>query len=92
MSTTDNLSLAASVYIKRKTWRAAPDGCADHGGRWYPSDAEKQPCCAGIRPPSGTWPNSLKKHCCGAAHVAKLFNVNELELKRAARGLAEGAS
>lgn len=87
---TDRQIQAARTYLQRKSrsWRASPAGRQDAAGRWYPTDEERQECCAGVRDPSIAWPHSLKKHCCSAQHVARLFDVDELELKRVARALA----
>lgn len=46
---------------------------------------EKCYCCVSIRPPSRDYPNSLRKHCCSAGHIARLFDVGEFELKLAVR-------
>lgn len=86
---------AARAYIQRnvenRRLRYSPIGLEDAAGRWYPSDEERQECCAGLRDPSIKWPFSLKKHCCSARHVARLFDVAELELSRAAREIEAAA-
>ena len=86
---------AARAYIQRnmKSFRLrhSPAGCEDAAGRWYPADEERQECCAGVRDPSIAWPHSLKKHCCSARHVARLFDVDELELRRAGREIEAAA-
>lgn len=97
MSTRHHIKVAqaARAYIQRniKNHRSShsPAGHKDAAGRWYPIDEEKQECCAGVRDPSIAWPDSLKKHCCSAKHVARLFDVGELELRRAAREIEAAA-
>ena len=59
-----------------------PDGKFDKGGRWYPSVEEEQACCVGIRAPSRSWQYSLMLHCRSINHVATLFGVSTLNLKR----------
>lgn len=87
-STTDPKILGAvRVYLDRQAKISCPDGKCDSGGRWYPSETEHQPCCRGIRSPSRAWPRSLQDHCRSACHVSRLFDVDELELTRAARAL-----
>ena len=89
------VALAARAYIQRniknRRLRHSPIGREDAAGRWYPADEERQECCTGLRDPSIKWPFSLKKHCCSAKHVARLFDVDELELRRAARSLEAAA-
>lgn len=83
---------AAQEYIDRKNRKTHPAGYFDDGGRWYPHDREECDCCAYIRTPSRAYPYSLMTHCRSSEHVASLFKVDELELKRAARKiLAEQA-
>ena len=97
MSTDRHIQIAwaARAYIQRniksRRLRSSPIGREDAAGRWYPADEEKQECCSGLRDPSRAWPNSLKKHCCSAKHVARLFDVDELELRRAAREIEAAA-
>lgn len=50
---------------------------------WTPSTREHQTCCDSI-PARG---DSLKRHCLGAAHVARLFGVRPDDLARAATRL-----
>lgn len=78
---------AAQVYLDRKAGISHPTGRHDITGRWYPDLAEHQLCCFQIRQPSRAWPRSLQLHCQSAAHVAQLFDMDELELKRIARVL-----
>ncbi len=80
---------AAKEYIARKNRKTHPAGYFDDGGRWFPLDAEECDCCAYIRTPSRAYPYSLISHCRSSQHVASLFKVDELELKRAARKILE---
>ncbi|WP_343606413.1 hypothetical protein [Roseateles sp.] len=81
------VDLAALEYLGRRDRARSPVGACDKGGRWFPSDEERQACCVVIRSPSRGWPWSLLKHCSTAEHVAQLFDVDALELKRRAREL-----
>ena len=85
------LQCAAQVYLDRKVGKSYPDGRLDIGKRWYPNAVERQLCCIQIREPSRAWPQTLQVHCQSAGHVARLFDVNELELKRAARVLVKAS-
>jgi hypothetical protein len=82
---------AAQLLLNRKAGKARTGGHAGRGGRWYPTETERQICCDAIREPSRAWPRSLQLHCCTSGHMARLFNVNELELKRAAWALSTAA-
>lgn len=81
---------AAREFVARRDRRTNPDGTFDSGGRWYPSDAEWQACCAYVRSPSRAWPYSYMTHCRTAAHVASLFGVDVSEVRKAARLLDKG--
>ncbi len=83
------LTQAAQAYIARRDRKDHPDGEFDKGGRWYPSEAEKQPCCRSIRPPSRAWPNSLNSHCRTLKHVARLYGVDEKALRQRVREVEE---
>lgn len=74
---------AAQEYLDRQDRRSHPAGRKDSGGRWYPSAEERRACCDGVRSPSRAWPWSLMVHCRTAAHVARLYGVEERELRRA---------
>jgi len=69
-------------YQARQNREAHPDGHFDRGGRWYPSEAERQVCCSSIRPPSRKWPYSLLKHCRSLCHVANLYGLEPDMVKR----------
>lgn len=59
-----------------------PSGKNDSGGRWYPSKEEEASCCASIRSPSRNFPGSLFTHCRSIKHIACLFGISALNLKR----------
>ena len=81
----DILQQAYEEYTARQDRVKHPDGKFDNGGRWYPSDEEKQTCCHKVRSPSRRWPYSLMSHCRTLRHVAKLHGVTEGELRELAR-------
>ena len=76
------LAQATNEARLRESRTRHPDGKFDKAGRWYPSDIETQTCCAGIRSPSRSWQYALMLHCRCVCHIAKLFNVAPLDLKR----------
>lgn len=81
----DKLTEALAEYQTRQSRKSHPDGRFDNGGRWYPSDREKQECCKRMRSPSRRWPYSLLHHCRTLRHVAKLYGVPETKLRALAR-------
>lgn len=91
-ATNPRVMAAAQEYLARQSRKSRPEGKSDGAGRWRPSAVEYQPCCKGIREPSRAWPFTLLDHCCSAGHVAMLFDVDALELKRAARELKKQES
>jgi hypothetical protein len=76
----DTLAAAVRTYRHRQVRLTHPDGRTDRGGRWYPSDEERQACCT-VRSPSRKWPWSLMLHCRTLRHIARLYGVNESELR-----------
>jgi hypothetical protein len=80
------------MYIKRRDRTLHPDGACDSGGRWHPSDTETCSCCSEVRAPSRAWPWSLMTHCRSVGHVAKLFDVQELDVRRRAREIEDGVA
>ena len=80
----DRVLAAAEEYVNRRLRIKHPDGKSD-GKRWYPSDAETQECCSGIRSPSAAHPWSYMLHCRTLGHVARLFGVEEAEVRKVAR-------
>jgi hypothetical protein len=83
-----NLLEAAQLYISRQSRKANPVGQFDKAGRWYPAESETCPCCGRIRSPSRAWPYSRMLHCRTAVHIANLFDVPAVEIRRAARALS----
>jgi hypothetical protein len=81
------VDLAAREYLDRRDRNTHPTGKFDGGGRWTPSETERQDCCSHIRAPSRTWPFSLLPHCRSAVHIANLFGVDRAELLRCARAI-----
>lgn len=79
------LQKATQEYLDRQARAAHPQGHFDRGGRWYPSEAETQPCCSSIRSPSRAWPHSLNRHCRTIRHIARLFDISAADLRRAAK-------
>jgi hypothetical protein len=79
------LQQAVHEYGDRLERNTHPDGRPDKGGRWYPSDAEYQACCRGLRGPSRSYPWSLMIHCRSLKHIANLYNVDEDALRQAGR-------
>lgn len=75
------LDVAAGVYLDRQRGGMPQGRWVD--GHWYPDEAERQSCCAAIKPP-GTR-ETLLKHCRTALHVANRFGVSRTELLRAAQ-------
>jgi hypothetical protein len=78
----EQLNLAARAYFDLQNRKTDPEGNFDSGGRWYPSDAEKQACCASIRSPSRNFPYSYLLHCRSVQHVAQKHGVDSVKLRR----------
>jgi hypothetical protein len=83
---------AAIEFNARQERQSHPEGRFDNGDRWYPSVDERCECCESIRSPSRGYPYSLMLHCRTAEHLANLFQVDVLLLRRAAKALKAGAS
>ena len=85
--------LAAALYHWKSLQdrKTHPDGTFDNGGRWYPTDDEKQECCEHIRSPSRTHPYSYLLHCRSYGHVARKFGVEMSDLCREAMCCARSA-
>lgn len=81
---------AADMYLDRQYRTVHPDGEFDSGGRWYPDDAEWQPCCAYVRSPSRAWPYSKMVHCRTAEHVASLTDTDAALVAKVARLAVKG--
>ena len=87
-----DVATAVSCYLARRSGREQPNGRGDSGGRWYPANTERRWCCTGLRQPSRAWPHSIKDHCRTLQHVAALFDVAPLELRREARSSNAGVA
>lgn len=72
---------AYEEYKSLKERRTNPDGYFDDGGRWWPSENEKQECCEGIRTPSRAYPYSLIVHCRSLRHVCAKRKVDYSKVK-----------
>jgi len=83
--TNDQMAMAVDCYNARKNRKRHPDGYFERNGTWWPSPTERRPCCLAIRQPSARFPWSLMLHCRTAVHVANLFNVSVVDLKKAVR-------
>lgn len=81
---------AAKEFLARQDRTSHPEGYFDNANRWEPSKDEECWCCGMGRTPSRAFPFSKMQHCRTAKHVSKLLNVDELELKRAAKLLKAG--
>ena len=79
-----NLQTAVVTYRARQERREHPEGRRDNGGRWRPTENERQECCNGVRSPTRAWPWSLMLHCRTAQHIANLYGVDASELRKAA--------
>lgn len=84
------LETAAKCYLDRKARRTHPAGNLGKGGRWTPAPEERRSCCNDICRPSRAWPWTLNRHCRSLEHVAALFEVDALQLRRKAAELAYG--
>ena len=82
---TPELRAALAAYEALQSRAIHPDGTFDKSGRWYPSGEEIQPCCAGVRAPSRSYPYSYLTHARTAGHVASRHGVSERDLRRAYR-------
>jgi len=67
---TKKLRAEVQKYLDLQQRATHPRGSFDTGGRWHPSPAEVQSCCASIRAPSKSWPWSLMVHCRSLSHRA----------------------
>lgn len=79
------LERAVSVYLERQDRVSHPDGSFERDRRFFPSDAEWQPCCNSVSAPTKGFPFSLMVHCRSVGHVAALFGVDASAIRKAAR-------
>ena len=82
-----NMQAAAQTYLDRHFRVAHPKGNFDKAGRWSPAKTEHCQCCDGIRQPSRAWPFSLMLHCRSIRHVASLYSVDYVELRKAIKAI-----
>jgi hypothetical protein len=74
---TDNVEIAAQIYISRRERSSHSDGSFDKAQRFYPDDDEEQSCCDCIRRPSRGYPYSFMVHCRTLGHVCAILRVEE---------------
>lgn len=87
---TQDISVEAAIeYLKRKHRLSHPEGEFDGGGRFCLSDDERQICCLSIRTPSRSYPYSEMTHGRSLTHVAKLYKVDALVVRRISKRLEE---
>lgn len=77
------LRLALEALLARESRAQGPEG-EWREGLWFPSPGERRPCCEGLLPTPAN-KQALESHCRSAAHVAALYDVPVLELRRALR-------
>ncbi|HXU30194.1 MAG TPA: hypothetical protein VN851_06430 [Thermoanaerobaculia bacterium] len=75
------LRLALEAFLARESRAQGPEG-EWREGLWFPSNNERRPCCEGLAPTLAN-KQALESHCRSAAHVAALFEVPVLDLRRA---------
>ncbi|HEV7667139.1 MAG TPA: hypothetical protein VGS22_01330 [Thermoanaerobaculia bacterium] len=75
------LRLALEAFLARESRAQGPEG-EWREGLWFPSNNERRPCCEGLQPTLAN-KQALESHCRSAAHVAALFEVPVLDLRRA---------
>jgi len=76
------VSRAVQEYFSRQNRESHPEGNFDNKARWYPCEGEERGCCSNIRRPSAAYPYSLMLHCRTMKHIANLYGVNYIDLKR----------
>jgi len=77
------LRLALEALLARESRAQAPEG-EWREGLWFPSPTERRPCCEGLRPTPAN-KQALESHCRSAAHVAALYDVPVVALRRGLR-------
>jgi hypothetical protein len=75
------LALALETFLARESRAQGPEGEWSEG-LWFPSPNERRPCCEGLQPTPAN-KQALESHCRSAAHVAALYEVPVLDLRRA---------
>lgn len=79
---------AAAVAVARAAHAQSPRG-QWQDGLWYPDPEEQRACCETIHPNPANR-QALESHCRTQTHVAQLFDVPLVDLKRAVRALRHG--
>ncbi len=77
------LRVALEAFLARESRAQSPEGEWQEG-LWFPSPSERRACCEGLQPTPAN-KQALESHCRSAVHVAALFEVPVLELRRALR-------
>ncbi len=80
---------AAIEYLRRKNRISHPSGKCDNGGRWYPFGKDEQ-VMASVRAPSREWPWSYMHACRTVGHCARLYDIDEQELRGIVRAINKG--
>jgi hypothetical protein len=80
--TPGDLEEAAICYLRRKDRLDNPEG-EMRKSAWFPVIAETRNCCATMYQPNGAFPYTLQKHCRTVPHIAQLFSVDPVLLRRA---------
>ncbi len=75
-------SAVTTLFIRRKSREAYPEGKLDSGGRWYPSEFETTPGCMSIRSPSAAYPYNLLTHCRTKKHIKELISIRGVDAVR----------
>jgi len=78
-----NLEYAIDCWIARRNGTGKVPGKFDKADRFHPDEAELRDCCQRITPPNADNPWSLLEHCKTIRHVARVYHVNEADLRRA---------
>jgi hypothetical protein len=81
------LNDAAIEFLNRQLRLSNPRGKFDKAARWFPDPDERRDCCDSVRSPSRRFKFSLMLHCRTLKHVAKLYNVDEKQLRKLVKHL-----
>jgi hypothetical protein len=82
-----NLLDAANCAMRRRSRLEHPAGSFDRQGRFWPDVSEHRACCDWITEPTKNYPYSQMHHCRSMAHIAELYGVDALDLRRKVREL-----
>lgn len=80
-----NVLKAAATFVQRKNRSENPEGKFDNAGRWYPAGRDAEVFDAAVRSPSRAWPYSYLVHARTAAHVARLYDADPKQVRKAAK-------